>query len=184
MTADTLTEQADVTQWPARLALVLVVVGLIVLALWGMWRGWQARARRQGELPAPPPPVVIEQPWAGPVPGVYLASTRAGDWLDRVVVHDLGVRSRAELTAAEAGVLLAREGADDVFIPADRLRSARLDRGIAGAVYEQGGVLVLTWELGDGTALDTGFRADRTAEHLAVIEAVRRLLPVPDGGAA
>ena len=182
--ASELTEQADVTNWPARLALVLVVLAVIGLAVWGMWRGWQHRAGRQGDLPAPPPPVLLEDPWVGPVEGVYLASTTAGNWLDRVVVHGLGVRSRADLSVGAEGVLMAREGADDVFVPADRVRAVRLDRGIAGAVYEQGGVLVLTWVLGDGTLLDTGFRAVRTQEHVRVVEAVRRLLPVREGGTA
>ena len=34
------TEQATVSDWSARLALVALVAGLIALALWGMRRGW------------------------------------------------------------------------------------------------------------------------------------------------
>ena len=38
--AEEFTEQATVSDLPARLALVALVVGLIALALWGMRRGW------------------------------------------------------------------------------------------------------------------------------------------------
>lgn len=176
------TEQADVTNWPARVVLVIIVLALICLGLWGMWRGWRGRALRQSGLPAPPPVAPVGETLAGPVPGTYLASTTAGDWLDRVVVHGLGVRSRAELTVGTAGVLVEREGAPDLFVPADRLRAVRVDRGIAGAVYEQGGVVVLTWALDDGTEIDSGFRAERTNDHVLVVETANRLLPLREGG--
>lgn len=177
--AEDFTEQADVTNWPARVVLTVVVLALIGLAVWGMARGWRARAARQSDVP---PPTVTPEWFSAdtlpPVPGVYLASTRAGDWLDRVVVHGLGVRSRARLSVGTAGLVLERDGAADVYVPAADLRGVRLDRGIAGAVYERGGLVVLTWDLGP-TTLDTGFRADRTDDHVAVVAAVRALVDTP-----
>ena len=44
--AEEFTEQATVSDWPARLALVALVAGLIALALGGMRRGWQGRVAR------------------------------------------------------------------------------------------------------------------------------------------
>ena len=38
-----------------------------------------------------------------------------------------------------------RPGAADFFVPADALRGARLDTGIAGKVLAEGGLLVVTW---------------------------------------
>ena len=40
-------EQAEVTNWPARIGLVAAMLGLIALALWGMRRGWMHRQQRQ-----------------------------------------------------------------------------------------------------------------------------------------
>ena len=91
-------ESAPVTQWLLRLLLVGVVIALIALVLFGMRRGWRARGERQSALPAPPVEG-LEQATLGPVPGVFVGSSSAGDWLDRIVVHYLGVRSRADLLA-------------------------------------------------------------------------------------
>lgn len=166
---------APVTQWTSRLLLVLVVLGVIVGATWLMWLGWRHRARRQADLPAlPVPPADLGADLIGPLEGRYLGTTTAGDWLDRVVVHGLGVPSRCGVRVTTAGVQLERVGAPDVFIPSAQLSAARLDKGIAGQVYEDGGVLVLTWLLGSRT-LDSGLRLSGPDHHLAVVEAVGRL---------
>ena len=168
-------ESAPVTQWPMRLLLAAVVLAVIAVVLVGMRRGWRNRASRQGDVSAlPVPPVALEPLTLDPVHGVYLGSTAAGDWLDRIVVHGLGVRSRAALEAGPQGVLMRRSGAPDVFIPSECLREARSDRGIAGKAYERDGVLVVTWDL-DGRLIDTGFRADEAAQQAAAEAAVRAL---------
>ena len=163
---------APVTQWPLRIALVLVVVAVIALVLLGMRAGWRRRARGQADLPAPalPPPAPFASTVA-PVAGVFLGSTTHGDWLDRIVVHDLGVRSRATAEVGSPGIALRRQGARDVFIPAEALREAHAGRGIAGKAYERDGVLVITWELG-GRLVDTGFRADVGEEQGELLEAI------------
>jgi hypothetical protein len=96
--------------------------------------------------------------------GRYHGSTSAGQWLDRIIAHGLGTRSRAELTWTRAGLAVLRPGARDFFVPAAQLRGARLDKAIAGKVLTEGGLLVVTWEHG-GRLLDSGFRADRAASH-------------------
>ena len=159
---------APVTQWPLRIALVLVVVGVIALVLLGMRRGWLRRARAQESIAAPPLPT--GDPDVG-VNGVYVGTTSHGDWLDRIVVHDLGVRSRMRAQVGPEGVSLWREGARDVLIPTASLRGATLARGIAGKAYERDGVLVITWEL-DGRLMDTGLRADTAEDQRTLLEDV------------
>ena len=90
--AEEFTEQATVSDWPARLALVALVAGLIALALWGMRRGWQGRVARHSSMAEPS---AFDAPASSGVPGLYLGTSMSGDWLDRVAVHELGVRSRA-----------------------------------------------------------------------------------------
>ena len=154
----------------ARALWVAAVIAVIALILWGMRRGWVARMRRQSGVSAPAPaPDELAAPLAGPITGRYLGSVNAGDWLDRIVVHGLGVRSSADLEVDESGILLRRRGAVSIFIRSTDVRAVRADRGIAGRVYERGGVLVITWDL-DGRLVDSGFRADVGDEQVAMLE--------------
>ncbi|MFJ6997326.1 hypothetical protein [Streptomyces sp. NPDC003090] len=163
---------AEVTDWTARLGWVGVLLLFIALAYWLMRQGWKWRGSVQAaalpELPAAPdapgePRLTMS--------GRYHGSTTAGQWLERIVAHGLGTRSRAELTLTDAGLDVVRPGATDFFIPADRLRGARLDKGIAGKVLTEGGLLVVTWAHGD-QLIDSGFRSDRAAEHAAWVTAL------------
>lgn len=163
------TEQAQVTDWPARLLFVLLVLALIALALWGMRRGWLRRAGRQADVPAPAEEPPRNAVLGRPVPGLFAGTGINGDWMDRVVAHDLGVRSRATLAYGPAGIELDRVGARSVFIPADAIIGIRADRGVAGTVKSKDGMIVITWRLGD-RVLDTGFRADAASQHAAVLD--------------
>jgi hypothetical protein len=169
-------ESAPVTQWPLRILLMLALATVILAVLWAMRRGWKARGARQSDI-APPPdaPASLAAVEVAGVTGVFLGSTSHGDWLDRIVVHDLGVRSRAICDVGPEGVLLRREGARDVFVPTALLRAAGTARGIAGKAYERGGVLVVTWELG-GRLVDTGFRADAADDQGRVLEVIEGLV--------
>lgn len=176
MTFASFAESAPVTQWPMRLLLVGVVLAIIAGVLLAMRRGWRNRGLRQAQIPQPPAaPGALNPRSLGPVGGVYLGSTSAGDWLDRIVVHGLGLRSRALLEAGPQGVLLTRDGAPDVFIPAASLHRVGAGRGIAGRAYGQDGVLILTWDLG-GRLIDTGWRADRAADQESAEVAVCALV--------
>ena len=152
-----------------RAALVILVLGLIALSLWGMRRGWLNRARRQDHLDEPisePPPG-----WdaTGAVTGLFVGTATHGDWLDRIVVFDLGVRSQCSVSWSNSGIWFDRVGARGLFLPADEVVSVRTDRGVAGTVRARDSVIVVTWRLGDVT-LDTGFRAGDSAGHASVLD--------------
>lgn len=154
------TEQASVSNWPARISLVLVLVALICVAVWGMRRGWLARQTRQADIPPPMESGTSGYDvWQAVEPGVFIGTSRAGDWLDRIAVHDLGIRSRATCHIGEGGVWLEREAARSVFIPASHVKRIRTDRGVAGTVRSADSVIVFTWQLGDAL-IESGFRAD------------------------
>jgi hypothetical protein len=155
---------------------VLGIIGtlLIIGVGWfGMYRGWRNRQRRQDDLA--PLPAVPEGKVSG-VEGVYVATTTAGDWMDRIAVHELGVRSNADLAVSQAGLIFHRQGAADVFIPAGHLTGVRTDRGIAGKVTaEASGLVVVTWTH-DGHELDTGFRPRRKADTAQLTESISTLI--------
>ncbi|MBT2519981.1 hypothetical protein [Arthrobacter sp. ISL-28] len=153
--------------------LAMLAVAAVVFALIGM--GWRSRLRRQSDieqLPAVPPelgaPLVAAD-------GQYVASTTAGDWLDRIAVHDLGIRTNARLTVHPEGVLMDRSGAPALFIPTARLSGIRQDSGMAGKFVEKDGLLVLSWTLG-AHQLDTGFRTRRAADKPALLQTLQELI--------
>ena len=165
---------APVTQLASRIALTVLLLAVFGGLCWMMWRGYQRRAGRQAEVPRPASaaPDGID-PDEG-VEGIYGSTTTHGDWLDRIAVHGLGVRSNATLTVAGEGVFFAREAAPDLFIPVADVVSAELAPGIAGKVTGGDGVVLITWRLGERT-LDTGFHPRAKAERERLVEAVNAL---------
>ncbi len=162
---------------------MLIVAGL--LAFWAlmvllMYRGWKNRAKRQsariGALPAIPTDLgaqVLE-----PATGLYVGSTIAPSWQDRIAVGDLGFRASAELTRFERGILLERTGAEPMWIPGPAISAVRTERGLAGKVMTEGGLLVIRWKLPSGTEIETGFRADDKSVYPKLIQS--RELDTPD----
>jgi hypothetical protein len=167
---------APVTQLAARLLLTLALIAVFGGLCALMWRGYQRRARRQADLPAPAsvPPAPLDP--ADGVEGVYASTTTHGDWLDRIAVHGLGVRSNAWVSVTGDGVFFAREAAPDLFIPAAALVGAELAPGIAGKVTGGAGVVLVTWKLGERT-LDTGFHPRAKADRDLLVDAVNALSP-------
>ncbi|MEU0397315.1 hypothetical protein ABZ208_32000 [Streptomyces sp. NPDC006208] len=169
-------KSAEVTDWAARLSWVAGLLLFIAFVYWLMRQGWKWRGSLQSDLPELPG--APEEPGEAKLTmsGRYHGSTTAGQWLDRIVAHGLGVRSRVELRLTDAGLDVVRPGAQDFFVPSHALREARLDKGIAGKVLAEGGLLVITWAHGD-KLIDSGFRSDHAAEHIAWVEALAALIP-------
>ncbi|GAA3730265.1 hypothetical protein [Streptomyces tremellae] len=168
---------APVTDWSGRIGWVIGLAIFIALVYWLMRQGWKWRGSLQSDLPELPAVPAEQGAVELTMTGRYHGSTSAGQWLDRIVAHGLGARSRVELTLTDAGLEVVRPGANDFFVPKDKLREARLDKGIAGKVLAEGGLLVVTWEHG-GRLLDSGFRSDRSAEHTAWVSAINSLRPL------
>ncbi|MEU5198128.1 hypothetical protein AB0G86_29460 [Streptomyces scabiei] len=168
-------ESAEVTDWAARIGWVVGLALFVALVYWLMREGWRWRGTLQGDLPELPGAPDEQGEARLGMSGRYHGSTTAGQWLDRIVAHGLGARSRVELTLTDAGLDVVRPGATDFFVPADALREARLDKGIAGKVLTEGGLLVVTWEHG-GRLLDSGFRSDRAAEHNEWVETLNQMI--------
>ena len=175
-------KSADVTDWAARIGWVVGLLLFIALVYWLMREGWKWRGTLQGDLP--PLPTAPSEP--GParleLSGRYHGSTTAGQWLDRIVAHGLGTRSRVELTLTDAGLDVVRPGATDFFIPVGALREARLDKGIAGKVLTEGGLLIVTWAHGD-KLIDSGFRSDRAAEQAEWVTTLNDMINTTEGTA-
>lgn len=139
-------------------AVLLLWLGLVLLAL----RGWRRRGRSQaesiGELPAVP--ADPGAPLRGPATGIYVGSTLAPAWATRVAVGDFGDRAAVEYSQHDAGILLARHGASDIWIPNETITAVRTENRLAGKVMTRDGLLVIRWRLPSGTEVDSGIRGD------------------------
>lgn len=163
---------------PGLAMLAVVAVVFVLLAV-----GWRNRLKRQSDVEQlPQVPAVPGEPTAT-AEGQYVATTTAGDWLDRIAVHGLGIRTNATLAVYPHGVLYERSGAPPLYIPAASLSDVRQDSGMAGKFVEKDGLLVLAWTHG-AHQLDTGFRTRRAADKDVLYQALQDLISsAPAAGA-
>ncbi|MEB3031096.1 PH-like domain-containing protein [[Mycobacterium] nativiensis] len=153
-------------------AVLVVLIGLVIRL---MMRGWRHRGQLQDALigALPSVPDTVGPPSVDPTRGLYLGCTLAPKWNDRVVVSDLGYRTKAVLTRYPEGIMVQRSGAQPIWIPEDSIIAVRTERGIAGRAIptrNNDGVLAIRWRLPSGTEIDVGFRADDRAEYTRWLE--------------
>ena len=148
-----------------RYALSLALLAAFLLCVALMRRGWQRRAARQQGLPAlPEPPAALGADVVPPLDGLYLGTTLSGEWLERIAANGLGGRAKARLRLVPQGLVVVREGEPDAFVPRGDLLGAAVTDAQAGKWIGEGGVLLLTWRLGE-LVVDSGFRADDHGLH-------------------
>lgn len=156
----------------SRVLVVALLLTVVVVVFTLMWLGWRRRGRKHDLPPLPAVGTDLTEPLLA-ASGRYFGSTVAGEWLERVVARGLGARSPAELTLRGGGLDVERPS-DGFRIPAEALRGARHEQGIAGKVVPPNGILVVTWQHGD-VLLDSGFRLSDGGRHDAWIAAIEAL---------
>jgi hypothetical protein len=164
-----------------RVLLTLAVVVFFLLCLCGMWLGWRRRARSQSArvLPFPVAPDELGDELLA-AQGIYVSTTRAHHWQDRIVTRGMGLRTSASWRLYAAGIEVIRVGAEGFWIPIESIVDIRTDKAIAGKVMGIDGLLVITWRLGD-VLLDSGFRGDSIDDYPEWIDKTRELTEVEGG---
>ncbi|WP_223881419.1 PH-like domain-containing protein [Nesterenkonia ebinurensis] len=142
-----------------------ISLGVVVLFCLALWLGWRNRKRRQSDVPEPQdvPGELLEAEPRAAAEGMVIGTVTGGEYLDRIAVHQLGLRTTGRVEVHDQGVAIFRAGARNLFIPATDLAYARTDRGMVGKFVEKDGAIILGWALGEH-ALDTGFRPRRAEE--------------------
>jgi hypothetical protein len=150
-------------------AVLAVALGLAVQAI---LRGWRHRALRQAELigTLPPMPDTVGPAIVAATKGLYVGSTLAPSWQDRIAVGDLGYRTKAVLTRYPEGIMVQRSGAQPIWIPDESIIAIRTERGIAGKAMTHQGILAIRWRLPSGTEIDSGFRGNNRTEYAQWLE--------------
>jgi hypothetical protein len=154
----------------------VITVAFILLLLVGMFLGWRSRKRRQANVPRP-----------HTVPGdvgaeiltldlFYVSTTVAGEPLNRIAVAGLGFRARAYITVAQHGIVLFIAGEPDAFIPVADLRGVQRANVTIDRVVENGGLVMLSWALGD-QLVDSYLRVPDPADTSALLSAIEQLVP-------
>ena len=116
-----------------RLWLTLAVLAVCVLAGYGLLVGWRHRAQRQEGLPElPSVPADLGPELATALTGLYVSTTTAGNWQDRIVARGLGRRANGTTELTADGVLIDRIDDDPIFLPAGSLIEVGTAPGIAG----------------------------------------------------
>lgn len=142
-----------------------IIVGIVVLAVVGMFLGWRARvAKNEGlSVPSPVPESTGETLATGT--GLYVATTLAAQPFERVAAHGLGFRARASITVSRDGIAIDAAGRQPYFIATTALDAVERATWAIDKAVEPGGLVVVTWRLGD-TLLDSYFRMDNGPELL------------------
>ncbi|RAF05970.1 hypothetical protein DN545_35430, partial [Burkholderia multivorans] len=107
--------------------------------------------------------------------GSYVSTTPAGHPLGRVAIHGLGIRTAGELVVTDGGVILDLAGREDFLIPRADIVSVDTTSGMIGKFVERGGIVRITWRLGE-TLVDTGFRARYSADTAPTVNRIREMI--------
>src|SRR5690606_9501717 len=107
--------------------------------------------------------------------GFYVATTMAGEPLNRIAVAELGYRARATTAVHSRGVALAIPGQAPIFIPATDIRSVEKATWVIDRAVEQDGLILIRWGLGtegpDGVEVDSYLRlSEGSAEFFTAMQ--------------
>jgi hypothetical protein len=154
---------------------LLVMVGVAVVLLALLAWAWVRRTRRDARFTAPVGELPEGAVETAAFSGLYVATTRHDEPLERLAITGLGFRSRVDVTVTTAGVALDLQGQPRIALTRDRLVDAAQATVAIDRVVERDGLTRISWRIDDDTIVDTYLRPqDASAKALA--DAVRPLI--------
>ncbi|ARJ05403.1 hypothetical protein GCM10010988_04880 [Cnuibacter physcomitrellae] len=167
---------------PAALVAVLAVALLAAMVL-----AWRARKRRQAAFAVTTSAPQSRGAVVESASVLYVATTRAGDPLDRLTIPGLAFRARAIVTVYETGVSIQPDGERETFIAKAYLRSVGTSTWAIDRVVEPGGLVRLDWTISstDGPAdVESYLRATEDGVAPRLLRALGALAPQQEGTAS
>jgi hypothetical protein len=162
----------------ALVLMIAIAVVLLALMAWGWWR----RARRDA-TPLTTAVLPADAQILARFDGLYVATTRHGDPLERIAAPGLAFRSKAAILVTDAGVALDLPGQDRIVLPAARLAEVAQATLAIDRVVERDGLVRVTWRTDAGPSVDTYLRA-QDASAAALADSIRPLLSAPSTGSS
>ncbi|WP_437584924.1 hypothetical protein ACSAGD_06620 [Paramicrobacterium sp. CJ85] len=151
----------------------LIVAAIIAVLLALMWNAWRRRRTADAAHAAEPVPGSYAPTREFDVQ--YVATTRAGQPLERLALPGLGFRGPASLGVASTGIRLEVRGERAAFIPASAVRDVDTSRVAIDRVVERDGLVRIGWTVPDGTACDSYVRLREPSEQPRALEALTAL---------
>lgn len=112
----------------------------------------------------------VENNSVSSVKAQYVATTIAGEPLNRVTAYGLGFRGRATVFAGEAGIVIDRKGERALAIAADQIGGVNFVQAVIDRAVEKEGLVAINWRQ-DQTELTTVLRFNSAADRNAILQA-------------
>ncbi len=155
--------------------LVMIAVAVALLALGAI--AWRRRTRRDAAFEAPVGEIPAGAEVRAAQSGLYVATTRHGEPLERLAIRGLGFRSRVDVTVTDRGVALDLTGQRRLFLAIERIASVDQAQVAIDRVVEPGGLvrqLRRTDDAPDAAVVDSYLRPqDGSARSVAAIVSAR-----------
>ncbi|KJL37978.1 hypothetical protein JOD63_001355 [Microbacterium terrae] len=155
---------------------VALMIALAVALLASLLLAWWVRTRRDAGLAAPVGEAPAGATEIASFETLYVATTRAGEPLERLAIRGLGFRSRADVTVLSTGVAIDLTGQPRLYLAADRIADVAQATVTIDRVVESDGLTRLSWRLDDGTVVDSYLRP-QDASARALADAIGGILP-------
>lgn len=171
--SEQLSEQAAVTDWPLRILLVLLTLAVILLAMYGLFRGWRNRERRQGlVLPEVSADILAAAEHSPAVSASYIGTIPEGQLLERLVAA--GTRAAADIVVADFGILVDKQGDPPLFIGHDVITGLSTSSGMLQRHFGGHGLLMIDW-VWAGSPVTTGLWFTDPADQDIVRQRIQRV---------
>jgi len=161
---------------PARYPIMAVLVtALIAFLVIVAFRAWRARATQQENIFSSPLEW-LEHPSGGRqwTAVQYVATTVAGEPLNRVTAHGLGARGFGKVTISVDGILIERNGERSIGIKASQVTGALGSNIAIDRAVEPEGLIQINWHQ-DGFDLNTFIRARNNQDRKQMFEQLELL---------
>ena len=152
-------------------ATIMIALAIVLLGL--AWWGWRNRRMRFGHLEGALVRTLPSSPSLLSFDGLYVATTVAGQPMDRIPVGPLSFRAKARFQIHPEGLVVGPQGEAPVLLPsAEGIEAGRATWTI-DRVVEPDGLVMIRWSLG-GTEVDSYLRIV-DSDTSAIIDTINSL---------
>ena len=151
------------------LSLFLILAGLAI-------RAWRKRAAEQStEFSAPLEALDYFGELLAQAKGLYVATTRGENHLERINAYGLGARGICQVLIFTEGMLIVRNGERPLAINRASLTAVDFTQVTIDKAVEPDGLVSVSWKQ-DGVSLATQLRIVEPSDRLATHEALKEII--------